>query len=215
MPPDMCRPQIQACRMRVSDLAPNGAPLPGADNVLTSKALVKVTITPVYVDGTDIVDKNGCGEMVVNFRGKPSFRRGDATIEIATHDPWLIAKLSSASIITDGDAIGAGAPPIGVVEGDGVSIELWRKRVSEDGDLDLDYPFAWWALPKAVNLKPGPVEASDGNPHPTFTCELIENENWDDGPTNDWPATSDLAWQWIPTTTMPEATCGPTALVAS
>lgn len=215
MPPEMCLPQIQACRMRIADLAANGAPLAGADNLLISSALVKVTITPVYIEGTDIVDKNGCGEMCVNYRGKPSFRRGDVTFEVCTHDPYVNAKLSSGDTLVDGDAVGAAAPPIGVIEGDGVSVELWRLRVNDDGDVDPDFPYAWWALPKLNNLKPGPIEHSDGNPHPTFTGEAVQNANWVDGPLNDWPAASDRAWQWIPTTTIPDAVCGPVALVAS
>lgn len=215
---DMCLPQIQACMMRIADLDTDGVPLPGSDNLLVSDALVKVTIAPVYVDGTDIVDKNGCGQMCVNFRGEPSFRRGDVTIEICTHDPWVIAKFSSSTVITYTDGLttvtGAGAPPIGPITGNGVSLELWRKRIN-DGDLDVDYPYAWWALPKLKNLRPGNAEASDGNPHPTFTAEALENPNWFDGPLNDWPATSDLAWQWVPTKTLPVAACGPQNLAAS
>lgn len=219
MPPNMCLPQIQACGMRIADLDTDGVPLPGSDNLLGSGALVKVTITPVYVDGTDIVDKNGCGEMCVNFKGEPSFRRGDVSIEICTHDPYVMAKLSSSETISytepgHGLAVGSAAPPIGPITSNGISLELWRKRV-DDGDLDLDFPYAWWALPKLVNLRPGPSEASDGNPHPTFTAEAIENPNWFDGPLNDWPATSDRAWQWIPTRTLPDFVCGPVALVGS
>lgn len=215
MPPTMCLPQIHACAMRVTDLEADGVPLPGDDNVIVSDSLVKITIAPVFIEGTDITDKNGCGDVCLNYKGRPSFRRGDVTIEVCTHDPWLEAKLSGGATITSGEATGATAPSIGPITGAGVSIEFLRSRIN-DGDRDPDFPYAWWVLPKAVNLKPGNKEASDGNPHPTFTGELLENVNWFDGPGNDWPAASDRAWQWIPVAAPPfVASCGPSALAAS
>ena len=211
-----CRPQVQACAIRVSRLDSNGVPSPGASNLIVSDALVSMGISAVYTDGDEIEDKNACGDVGVNFRGNDSFKRLDVTLQIITPDPFLQEMLSGGVVLDPGGGApqGYGMPPIGAVSGNGVSVELWANRI-DDGDLDLNYPYAWYAYPKIRNLRIGDYSHENGSLQPVFSGQAVENANWYDGPLNDWPADSDRVAQWVPTNTLPTAVCGYQTLSAS
>jgi hypothetical protein len=214
--PDECLPQVQADAIRVALLAANGAPLPGAGNLYVSDALTTLTITPVYKDGTEIEEENAAGEVCVSYQGDPSLKWAEVEIELCTPDPYLEAMLGSGTVLDLGGDVppGFAMPAIGKIQGAGVSIELWSKRVN-NGDLDPDYPYAWYAYPKIVQLRPGARNHANESIKPTFTGRALENVNWQDGPTNDWPAASDRFGQWVPTITLPTVQCGPQVLAAS
>lgn len=213
-----CLPQVQACRIRVANLEPNGVPDPGADNLYTSDALVELTATPVYEDGTNIRQKNACGTVCLDYSGDDSFVRYDIALTICTQDPRLMSMLGGGDVITDvvnGETVrGYAGPAIGALSGNGVSLELWAVRV-DDGQKHAEFPYAWHVYPKVTNLREGVRTFSDGSQLPQFTGRAFENPNWFDGPTNDWPAASDRAHQWFPTAVLPTATCGPVALAVS
>jgi hypothetical protein len=210
-----CRPQLAACAVRVAQLAAGGAPLVGVANLYVSDALVLLTYTPVYTTGDEVEDKNACGTVKVNYKHPDSFKRGDVTIELVTPDPYLEAWLGGGDVLAAAvpTAAGASAPPIGPVTGNGVSIELWTKRI-DDGDVDATYPYAHWAYPKIKNLKPGPHTHNNGPLHKTFTGEAYENTAWGDGPNNDFDADSDRVHQWIPVAALPAVSCTPGAVLA-
>lgn len=194
--------QVQACAIRVTDLDPSGVPQPGASNIYTSEALTELTATPVYSDADEIEEKNACGAVCVNYTGDDSLKRLDVALTICTHDPWLNAMLSGGDVLTDGGINGFALPAIGPLRGNGVSIELWAKRV-DDGDLHDEFPYAWWVLPKVKNLRYGAKTFNNGASLPQFTGRGYENANWYDGPLNDWPVSSDRALQWFPVASLP------------
>jgi|SRR6185369_3756382 len=216
MAENACLAQAHACRVRLADLDTDGVPLPGSDNVYVSNALVIMSVSPNYTDGDEIEEKNGCGEVQVSLKGDPTLKWFDVTLRFTTPDPYLAAMLSQGSVLSgfDGARVGFAAPRLGVISGNGVSIELWEWRINA-GDKDSDSPYAWWAYPKVKNLKLNPYEHSAGALLPEYVGQAFENPNWFDGPLNDWPSTSSSAFQWVPTNTIPEAVCGPQALVAS
>lgn len=209
-----CRSQLHACAIRVALLTATGAPSVGASNMYVSDALVAFTFTPVYTDGDEVEDKNACGTVKVNYKSPDSFKRGDVSIELVTPDPFLTAWLGGGALIpaSGGVPAGAQAPPIGAITGNGVSVELWTKRV-DDGDLDATYPYAHWAYPKIKNLRIAPHTHGNSPLHATFTGQAYENLLWGDGPLNDFDVDSDRVYQWVPTATLPAATCALGAVV--
>lgn len=212
--PDMCLPQLQACRMRIALLNPDGSPDAGATNMVVTKSFTTVATTAVYTDGDEIEEKNACGEVEAQFRASDSFKRLDVTITLLKPDPYVSTLLSDGVLLTDGDRVGYAYPPIGAVSDKIVSVELWAKRIN-NGALDPDYPYAWWALPQLQNLRIGDKEFNSGNQVTSFSGQALENANWLDGPTNDWPVASDRVAQWIPTDELPAVACGWVELVAS
>lgn len=209
-----CLPQVQACRIRVARLDPTGVPQPGANNLYVSDALVSLGFEWEVEAGDEFTDKNGCGTIKVDYRGPDQIRRGNVTIRLVTPDPQLSEMLSGGDVLTDGAAVGYAAPALGDVEENRVSVELWTKRI-RDGRIDPTFPYAWWAYPWVENLRPNGHEHANAALLPEFVGEAYENDNWYDGPMNDWPATSDRVYQWIPTDYIPAAACGYQTLAAS
>lgn len=211
-----CLPQVQACRIRVCRLEADGVPLPGANNLYVSNALVSLAFAWQVETGDEITEKNACGETVVNYRGDDNLRRGNLTIKILTPDPQLSELLSNGSVLTSGDRVGYAAPPLGPVNTDAISIELWAKRI-RDGRLDDAFPYAWWVYPWVDHLRPNDHEHSNANFASEFMGEAYENDQWLDGPLNNFPATSSQCYQWIPclASEVPAAMCGYQTLVAS
>lgn len=210
-----CRGQAFACVSRYARLDSNGVPSPGASNLYVSDALVSMEFTPVYTDGDEIEAKNGCGTVKVNYRAPDSFKRGDVSLNIVTPDPYLSEFLSGGDLLTEaGLPKGWAAPPLGLVTGNGISIELWTIRV-DDGSEDANFPYAHWVYPKIKNLRLAPYTHGQSELALTFTGQAYENENWYDGPAGDWPALSDRVVQWLPTATRPTPTCAYQTLAAS
>lgn len=209
-----CRKQIKACALRVSRLDSNGVPSPGADNLYVSDALVSLSYTVNQTEGTEYEFTNACGDTVY-FRDDNRPRQVDVEMQIWTPDPELTELLVGGVVLTDGDAVGYGAPSLNqVANPNGVSVELWARRINDGGQYDSDFPYAWWVWPLMK------LTANDGTfenaPHqPTFSGFAVENTNWFDGPANDWPVGSDRVYQWIPTTGVPTTACGYQTLAAS
>lgn len=212
--PDDCIAQAFVCRLRVTQLDDDGSVLSGADTSYVSAALAKLTISPQYEDGDEITEKDGCGSVFLDVQAPPTYKRNDVSLDLLSPDPYLSAILVPGSVqLTDGAAVGWGAPPLGVLEGK-VSIEAWAKRM-DAGKQSQFFPWAWFVLPWVDNLKLGDRELSNTMQHSLITGEALENALWGDGPQNDWPVASDRSWQWIPTDTVPDAHCGPIAALAS
>jgi hypothetical protein len=182
--------------------------------MIISNALTSLAVSPVYTDGDEIEEKGANGGVCVNYRSADTFKRLDVTITLCTPDPYLEAALSGGDVLEAGGLVGFASPPLGIVTGNGVSIELWALRI-DNGALDVDSPYAWYVYPRVQNLRLGDFTHQNGAILPVFSGQAVENPNWYDGPGNDWPATSDRVSQWIETSALPTVACGYTELVAS
>lgn len=209
-----CMSQVQACRIRVAVLGVDGVPYPGASNLYVTDDFVSVAVTPVYVDGTEISERNACDVVCTDYRGADTLRRGDIVITPCGPDPYLQALLTGSAILTNGSDIGWIAPPVGAVPNNQVSIEVWAKRV-DNGTQDPYKPWAHWVYPMVRNLRMGPWTHLNGVLSPTYSGQCYENPNWYDGPVADWAGESDRIAQWLPTAILPTVVCGFQAIVAS
>lgn len=212
--PEHCLPQVQAVAMRVTKLDGSGVPDPGSDTMIVSNALVSLAVSPVYTDGDEIEEKGADGGVCVNYRSADSLKRYDVTITLCTPDPYLQAFLSGGDVLESGEKVGFADPPIGIITGNGVSIELWALRI-DSGAIDVDSPYAWHVYPRVQNLRVGDYTHQNGALLPVYSGQAVENPNWYDGPSNDWPATSDRVHQWIEANSFPTPVCGYTDLPAS
>jgi hypothetical protein len=206
--PDFTLPQLSACRIRVTDLDATGEPVVGANHFYVSDAMVSVGWDPNYEDGDEITEKNACGEVVISYKGDDSLKWGNITITLASPDPFLAAILSNGTVLTAAAKSGYAAPPIGVVSGDGVSIEVWTKRIF-GGKLDVDNPYGWWVYPWVKNLRVGGHVHENAGLKPVYTGQTFENPNWGDGPLNDFAAVATTKmYQFMYASTLPALSAG-------
>lgn len=206
--------QVQAFRTRVSYLDTNGVPRPGASNSYVSSSMVSLSVTPAYKDGTHIEQENGSGTLCVNFDGDDSLLRCDFEMVICKPDPFLQTILvegsktiSATGLPTTTGNPGVGAdvgrpygwalPALGVISSNRVSIEIWTKRI-DNGELMDVYPYAWWVLPSTRRRRLGQTQLANSAVVPVITGKAYENINWFDGPSENWPSSSDRVLQWIP-----------------
>lgn len=212
-----CAAQIQACATRVARLEQNGVPDPGAGNILTTDTQIEVTFEPVIDEGTEHIQPNGCGSLVVNYKEEDEIKRFNITARFARPDPELAELMMGGRLFTaSGSRQGYAYPRLGVpISPYGVSFELWAKRLDSNGiDLDPTYPYARWAFPR-VRFRPGPKTFGNAAQVTEFVGFAIENPNWYNGPVNDWPDDLEEAVAWMPVATLPTVQCGATAVAAS
>lgn len=211
---EKCLPHVGGCRIAVTDVDAVGVPVPGAGHRYVSDALVSLAFAWVIDTPAEVKGENACGETLVSYQPPVTIKRGTVTITLLTPDPYLGAMLGQGSVLVDGDAVGFAAPRLGQLQENAVGIEVWAKRI-KDGKLDPDFPYAWWLYPWVQSFRPGDFSHTNAILQPTYIGDAYESENWYDGPLNDWPVSSDSAVQWIPTSYLPDAQCGPITVAAS
>lgn len=210
-----CKAQVQACAIRVARLDASGVPDPGGSNLYVADTLSELTANPEFEEGDEFIVKNACGSPCVNFKDDDKFKRLAITLGLCKPDPELEELMAGGKVLTSGAAVGYAMPPIGIVDNpNGISIELWAKRIEADGSLDADFPYEWYVLPR-VKLRWGNRTFNNGPITVAFQGNAFENPNWFDGPLNDWVVDSDRVLQHMPTTTLPTADCGYQELIAS
>lgn len=210
-----CRAQIQACALRAARLDNNGVPLPGANNLLVSDAMVSMGITAELSEGEEFELKNACGVDLAPFKDCDRLKRLNVSLSIGRPDPPLCELLIGGTVLNDAGDVGYAFPRLNEsICRNGVSIELWAKRITSGGVLDPAAPYAWWVFPR-VDLQFNAATFENGPLTTEFEGFAVENTNWFNGPTNDWPMDSDRVAQWIPTQTLPTAACNYQTLAAS
>lgn len=211
-----CAPQIQACSLRVSRLDSTGGPDPGASGMYVSDALVSMGFTSEVTEGEEFELPNACGD-VITFKDDDKIRRLAIELSIRIPDPELTEILVGGAVLGSDEAAGYGFPELNAVANpNGMSIELWAKRITAGNQQDPDHPWMWWVFPN-VKLQVNDGTFENGPFTPTFSGFAGENPNWGDGPTNDHPHPTET-WRvasYVPTATKPDAACSYVELVAS
>lgn len=209
-----CAVQVKACAFRVTDLDETGAPEVGAEASYVTDALVSLGFTTEITEGDDIEVPNACGENIL-IPGTDLPTSVSVEIQIREPDPKLVSILGGGEVLSSGGAEGFAGPRLNVVaKPNGVSVEIWAKRYLASGQPDPVNPFNWWVFPR-VRLNINDATFENGPFQPTFNGTAEENENWLDGPTNDWPSSSTSAYQYFPTATFPTPSCDWVEVVAS
>lgn len=211
-----CLPQVQGVRMRAALLDQDGTPQVGADKSIVIDGFVTVGVTPTYEAGTEIKQENAAGAVCVSFLPPPTYKWDAITIQLCAPDPYAEAMLGGGTILSgfDGDRVGYAGPPLGVVNSQPISLEVWAIRL-DHGAQDADSPFAHWAYPLLKNLQVGQYTHQSGAILPQFSGIALENPNWGDGPGNDFLGATDRTNQWVPDDVLPDVECGYVTTIAS
>lgn len=212
-----CKPQVQACAMRVSRLEANGVPDPGTDSLYVTDSPVFLQADPVVAEGTEFETRSACDEVCLSYRARDKIKRWNVEMDFCKVEAELYELLAGGIVLNNGTGKGWGAPHLNEEPGGfGVSIELWAKSIDSTGEQDADFPYNWWILPR-VYLRPGTRRFENGPFGNPFSGYAIENPHWYDGPANDFPepTETDRPILFVPTTDIPAAVCGYQLLEAS
>lgn len=207
---------VQAVVARVAVLEADGVPLPGSANLYTTNAVIQLDATEVTTKGVDLEVMNAGGELCLVYKGRDPLKRYDLALQLCSLNPELEAMLVGGDITRSGGvAIGAAVPPVGSFGAPfGVSLELWSKNII-DGDLDPNWPYIHWALPRTYWSGPDKVTWSNANMIRSFTGYTSENPNWFNGPGNDFVGQSGRSISWVYTKSTPIPVLGAQPLAAS
>jgi hypothetical protein len=206
---------ILAVMMRVAQLDATGATPAGASGMYVTDSLVRFTWQPDVEAGLDLTQRKGNGDLCTAARTADVVKRYTCTLDICTPDPELEQLLSGGVILTTaGATVGYGAPKLRQdAVPNGVSVEIWSE--AQDGDAPAaDDPFFWWAFPMVKLEKKGQRALEAGIMANSFEGYMYENENWANGPNNDWELNSDRAYQWQRTASHPSSAIGLQAIPA-
>lgn len=211
-----CAGSLQVCRLRVARLASDGAPDPGAGNLYVTDVLIRLNADPQVEAGQDFSLPNGCGENVVHYQDEDKITRLNLTMELAKPDPELIAILAGYETLLDGaDVVGFKYPALqGSVFGPPVSLEPFSKAIV-NGRLDAELPYWHWAYPWTEWRPAGGPNLENAALVTNLVGRGLENDNWGNGPANDWDQDSDRVVQAIRAADLPDAECGAQVLAAS
>lgn len=203
-----CARIVQACALRVTRLNSNGTIDAGADGSYVTDALTQLVVTPVITEGDEFETKNACGAVCVNVKDCDRLKRLDLTLGLCYPDPELMEILVGGTVLTDGTATGYAFPAIGEQTcPNGVGLEIWAKRYDSTGAVNNNYPYEWFVFPRTY-WQHGARTHENGPLTIELTGFATENDNWVDGPANDFPVASDKVLQSIPTTDLPDIQCG-------
>lgn len=200
--------QYAVCRLRVSRLGANCAPVSGANNAVVSKALVTMTATPEREDGTEYTARTGCNEIAFSVKECDREKRMTISMDLCTRDLELMELLTNARLVLDADGNTIGVERQGYNNDcdDGVGLEVWAKVGTSAGacapDGDVVIP-GWWryTYPKGHYFLGEHSFAND-----VFVTKITGysevNPEWGDGPFNDYPGVDGLGTDTLESITL-------------
>lgn len=208
-----CAASLFVCMMRVARLLTDGTPDQGADNLYVSDALIKLAWEPDVEEGNELTQKNGCGDIAASHKHDDQVKAYNMTLDLVSPDPELHELLIGGTVLDNGN--GYQAPALGRSSAASVSIEAWSKAII-GGDVADNLPWFRWVFPRS-RWRPGGKNLEEAFMGVPFVGRATENDNWGNGPANDWDADSTKAFQWlrVPDDDLPDSVCGYQALPAS
>lgn len=221
-----CYTPLQVCALRVAKLNSTGDAVAGAATGYVSDALIEATLGLEIEEGDEIIKKNGCGDICVNFKDSDRIKRATVTLNLCKLDSELIYLLTGGTLIQDGSTtIGMKVQNFDDDAIDGVCLELWTKAWNGSaqaaptitGSVNSYFHFV---LPKArFQLSDLTLANADSEIPVSGTGEENAGLNID-GPYNDWPTAVtqaggfDSVVGWFLDDAIPTAACGFTTVPA-
>jgi hypothetical protein len=185
----------------------------GPGRLYVTDAMIELALDPEVLDGRDFSRLDACGDYCIDVKDDDRTRWLNLTMRLCTPDAELRAMLARGTTITAlGDTIGYKTPDLGVAPTPnyGVSIEVFTWNLDSTGKVqDGLYPWRRWVLPRTKNWR----EAGRSFNNDILATELvgiaITNDNWGNGPANDWPYGSTLSpLMDALSRTIPDTSCG-------
>lgn len=222
---DVCIGQYQACAIRAHRLNATCVPQTGANNTVTTAALVTMTATYQVETGQEFGPVAACGERVWRVQDQDKIQQLNITMSLALWDFELLEILTGGTLqvgaagsVDPSGVIGMADRGPGAGNFVGASMEVYTKAAIGSGEVCVasgGLSFGW-----VRHLYPRVVMRLDSLEHSNNTDGLLVNLTgfgfvnpaWGNGPLDDWPATGgvpvDSAHAQVFMANLPTVACG-------
>lgn len=146
MPTAECRSVLKACLAQFVLVDVCGNPVTGAASKLTTKGFISVAATAQVDAGTEHLQKNACGEIIINEKDCDLFKRYDLDMQFAQIDAQGLSLISSARALVDNTGNTKGFAQGETSLCNSFSLEMWTRvtpQVCAVGGLPEWYYFAF------------------------------------------------------------------------
>jgi len=206
---------IQGVSVRVTRLDATGALSNEPGDSYTTSAFMRLSFTPEYESGDEIVEKSANGSICVSYQAPDTLKRVTMELAICEPDPELTHLLSGGLLLRknygtyaspDRKSIGWSSPAIGDdPAGLGVAIECWSFAVA-DGKRAGTNPYFHWVFPYCRLRLSGDRVIENGMIATTFEGYGLGNSLFSSGLDERWefPAAAERPYSysraaWAPT----------------
>jgi len=186
---------IQGVSIRVTRLDAAGTLLNDPGDSYTTSAFMRVSFTPEYEEGDEIVEKSANGTICVSYKAPDTMKRVTMELAICEPDPELSQLLSGGLLLRknlgtfaapDRKSIGWAAPAVGDdPAGNGVAIEVWSFAV-KDGKRAATLPYFHWVFPFCRLRQSGDRVIENGMLASTFEGYSLGNVTFNNGLDDRW-----------------------------
>ncbi len=206
---------VQGAVMRVTRLNSDGTLATGASSCYVTEAFMRVSFTPEYEEGDEVVEKNAQGAVCIAYKAPDTLKNVSIELAICEPDPELTQLLVGGTLLsTAGTVMGYASPSVGVdAQPDGVAIEVWSFAVQEGKRANAN-PYFWWIFPFVKVVPSGDRVIENGALANAFEGIGLGNSGFGNGPgATPWPYISDRPYQYARTTVAPMGQKGWVAVV--
>ncbi len=206
---------IQGVSIRVTRLDAAGNLLNGAGDSYVTSAFMRVSFTPEYEEGDEIVEKGANGVICVSYKAPDTLKRITMELAICEPDPELSQLISGGLLLrktVDGESksVGWAAPGVGDdPAGNGVSVEVWSHAV-KDGKRASVLPYFHWVFPYVKLRQSGDRVIENGMLANTFEGYGLGNERFGAGVDGRWefPVAAERPYSYARTSWAPQGLKG-------
>jgi hypothetical protein len=205
---------IQGVSIRVTRLDAAGTLLNEPGDSYTTSAFMRVSFTPEYESGDEIVEKSADGTICVSYQSPDTLKRVTMELAICEPDPELTQLISSGLLLRknygtfaspDRKSVGWAAPAVGDdPAGLGVAIEVWSFAVAS-GKRAAVNPYFHWVFPYCRLRLSGDRVIENGMIASTFEGYSLGNIQFSTGLDGQWefPVATDRPYSYARTSWAP------------
>jgi hypothetical protein len=156
---------------------------------------MRVSFTPEYEEGDEIVEKSANGSICVSYKAPDTLKRVTMELAICEPDPELTNLISGGILLRKNTgtfaapvnkSIGWASPGVGDdPSGNGVAIECWSFAV-KDGKRAATLPYFHWVFPYARLRQSGDRVIENGMLATTFEGYALGNDLFNQGLDDRW-----------------------------
>ena len=205
---------IQGVSIRVTRLDALGTLLNEPGDSYTTNAFMRVSFTPEYESGDEIVEKSADGTICVSYQSPDTLKRVTMELAICEPDPELTQLISSGLLLRknygtfaapDRKSIGWASPGVGDdPAGLGVAIEVWSFAVADGKRAGIN-PYFHWVFPYCRLRLSGDRVIENGMIATTFEGYSLGNIQFSTGLDGRWefPVATDRPYSYARSTWAP------------